>query len=151
MCSEWFLCYRRKADFIRTNLLNIQSTTTVSSSDYEKFLTAGSTNWSTIKTQLHVTSIVHVREYFWNNDNDNNDNDKDNKTDNNSNNNNNNQNYKIHKRDWLPQAPVWALIKDSVQVMLVNGLSYWIVHIMCMRCCFVLHRITNCFLLCFYF
>ena len=70
------MCYRRKTDLIRTNLLNIQSTTTVSSSDYEKFLTAGSTNWSTIKTQLHVTSIVHVREYFWNNDNDNNDNDK---------------------------------------------------------------------------
>ena len=84
-----------------------------------------------------------------NNSNNNNNNDKINN--NNNNNNNNNQNYKIHKRDWLPQAPVWALIMDSVQVMLVNGLSCWIVRIMCMRCCCVLHQITNCFLLCFYF
>ena len=30
--------------------------------------------------------------------------------------------------------PQW----DSVRVMLVNGLSYWIVCVMCMHCCHVL-------------
>lgn len=47
---------------------------------------------------------IIVKEYFSRNDNDDN---KDNKNENN--NNNSNQNYKIRKRDWLPQAPIWAL------------------------------------------
>ena len=34
--------------------------------------------------------------------------------------------------------PQFKLQWDSVRVMLVNGLSYWIVCVMCMHCCHVL-------------
>ena len=34
--------------------------------------------------------------------------------------------------------PQFKLQCDSVRVMLVNGLSYWIVCVMCMHCCHVL-------------
>ena len=34
--------------------------------------------------------------------------------------------------------PQFKLQWDSVHVMLVNGLSYWIVCVMCMHCCHVL-------------
>ena len=34
--------------------------------------------------------------------------------------------------------PQFRLQWDSVRVMLVNGLSYWTVCVMCMRCCHVL-------------
>ena len=34
--------------------------------------------------------------------------------------------------------PQFRLQWDSVRVMLVHGVSYWTVRVMCMRCCYVL-------------